>query len=318
MTHTDQAFIEAYRRGIEMPQTQEPTPIQEQTERSGEGKRYSVLHGPHVAFGNHAAPQGKATPPNEAPLTDSIAQQMREAAGSMSPGTPDAATLVQRFTWPAVSDALANAYGDAYRSLAANLVDSLPSDGSCPVIGIAGIHHGAGSTTTALALTRSLANLGTPVGVVDASPGAHSLATSLGVLHTRPLSRVTGGSSWSGDATVHAAEDHVSLIVAGDLSTGQSEDLAQYNPQAAAAARMLRKQHGALVVDFGAVLDEQAAWQPGGSVAAALAVLGPTQLILTRSSRDLDGAVGAAQRLVQSAGASAVGVIENLVDTSSK
>lgn len=313
MTHTDQAFIEAYRRGIAMPQSAEPTPLPEQAPATDGGRRYSVVHGPHVAMGP-TAPQSTAQT-GKAPLTDAIARRMREAAGSMSPSTPDAATLVQRFSWPAVPETLATTYGEAYRSLAANLLETIHSDVGCPVIGIAGIHHRSGATTTALAITRSLATAGNPVCVVDANPGSHALATSLGVLQTRPLSRVTGSSSWSGDVTVHAAEDHVSLVVAGDLSSRRSGEMTPSNPQAAAAVRMLRKQHAALVVDLGAVLDEPAAWQTGGATTAAINVLGPIGVVLIRDVGDLNGAVGAAQQRLQQAGATALGVVENLVES---
>lgn len=279
MTRSDQAFIEAYERST----TRGPasTPVSE----SG---RHNTLHGPHAPFG--AEPK----------LAESIAARMRQAAESMAPPTPDCVTQVESFRWPTVVELLAERHADDYLAACSGAV----SLGRGNLIGLAGVHQGSGASTTVLAMARSLAAQHGPIAIVEADSAGVRLSTSLGVLKTRSLADALPAGGGLGEAAVYAAADRVSLLVSGTVA-------ASHTKAARIEAAKLLRQHSLVLIDLGSLIDASGdlACQP---LASAVDIFQPAGVMLVRSEEDFSGAVSAAGRAIESAGAVALGMVENL------
>lgn len=298
MTRTDQAFISAFQQAQAPPpsadrQRQESLEAFSAEAPSAEAPvaakaTRNIAHGPH--------PHWKA----KVSLTDVIAERMRRAAAPAEP-SPAASVWLRSFQWPGVVEKLAARHADEYRALAP------PSD-SPGAIGVAGVHLDSGATTTTLSLARCLAPTIGRVAVVDADPSGPGLAASLGVLRAPTLADAIGSPRSSlargaSPAVIHAKADGVSLAVAGDLTAAPAAD-------AASTATALLAGHALTLVDLGASLDRQGEWIEG-RVERLVAAFSLKGVLLVRCDSDLSGAVAAAARVIDAAGAPTLGLIEN-------
>lgn len=288
MTHTDNAFIEAYQRvKAANASAAEAEPTKPSVPSGPVATRRAKTHGPHLTW------------KEQTPLAQAIATRQQRAAAASLPGI--AATRLRSFAWPEIVVKLAEMHADDYAGLAP------PSTTTKQVLSIAGIHQGSGATTTTLAIARNLANTHGPVMLIDANPQQASLASSLGVLEASTLAAKIANGSNALEAIVHAEDDKTSLVVAGDLT-------AVDNSQLAAVATQLAARCPTILIDSGSVLDAKASWQ-NGSIAILAKAFALTGVILVRCESDLSGAVAAAQRIVDSSDALALGVVENCVST---
>jgi len=309
MTHTDQAFIQAYQRtvaqsahshagdapGVASAADASAAVAAEPSAASNQpavgrraGGRQRSLHGPHAQF------EGKT------PLSEAIDRRLQAAALAIKPTTPDAATHINAFAWPDAAKALSAQFADDFLNAAAHAATA----GGALVLGVAGLHEGSGATTTALAMARSLAADNGPVAIIDANSHNHHLADSLGVLKTRSLASVIAAGHDLSDAVVHSTADRASLVIAGTLEESNPAGVRH-------ALKQLRRQHPIVIIDFGAVLSRQTDWD-GGPAATALGLLQPTGVVLVRKESDISGGVSAARIVVEASGGEVVGYIENL------
>ncbi|MEN1680412.1 MAG: hypothetical protein AAGJ46_12535 [Planctomycetota bacterium] len=200
-------------------------------------------------------------------------------------------------------ETLAAAHREAYLNLAPE------SAGEPFVLGVAGLHRGAGSTTTALAAARCLAGGLGSVGLIDTETGdpggaaSEHLAEALGLLHSQTLAEAALAGRPASAAMVHAEQDQTCVAITGDL-TGVPIAAAEATLGQFASSRPLT------IVDLGPVLDRKASWECG-SLSTLAAAIKPTGVVLVRATGDLSGAVSAAQRLVESTGAPVLGLVEN-------
>ncbi|MEM9186590.1 MAG: hypothetical protein AAGB00_08870 [Planctomycetota bacterium] len=290
MTRTDQAFIAAYGRQTSGPEAAgaAPTPADEPRPL----RRHSVGHGPHLGMAR------------KTPLAEAIAERRRQPASA--PAGSSAATRLTAFHWPAVVERLARVAGQQLLALAPGLANaSLGGVSTGQALGVAGVHSGSGATTATLALARCLAAVDGPVAVVDADPAGSGAAAALGVLRTRALTESLTAGGDHAASVLHAVEDHVSLIVAGDLEGVEQSGLAS-------AASALLRTHSATLIDFGSALDHRGAWS-AGAAARLIAAFRPAGVALVRRGSDLSGAVSACQRVVEASSAPVLGLIDNRV-----
>lgn len=216
------------------------------------------------------------------PLTEAIAERMRQAATADTSSKPS--LRLRCFDWPTVVTELAARHASQYQNLAPS------ADIAGRVLGIAGVRQGSGATTTTLAMARCLASERGPVALVDADPAGPGMAEALGVIE------IPHGI----ESTIEAEADHISLAIA---SSNNAAD-----PNALPA--MIGERNALTLVDFGAALDHQTAWS-SGVLPALIDSLKPAGVLLVRTGSDLSGAVAAAQRVVESAGVAALGLVEN-------
>lgn len=309
MTRTDRAFIQAFDQSLasQAAETVATTTVDTAPAAPAPPERATPSPGavglsPHIRFahGPHARPSHGG---GKTPLSEAL-ERRRQAAAGDSAGLA-AGTHVRRFLWPAVVETLAAQHRDAYLNLAPD-VDAEPF-----VLGVAGLHRGAGSTTTSLAAARCLAGVMGSVGLVDTETGiaggesSEHLGEALGLLHTQTLAQAAAAGQPAAAAMIHAERDQTSVAIAGDFA-------ALPRPAAEVTLGQLASSRPLTIVDFGPVLDRKQAWR-GGSLASLAAAIKPTGVVLVRAAGDLSGAVSAAQRIVESAGAPVLGLLENRV-----
>lgn len=230
MSKTDQAFIDAYRR-------QSPKPVESATTPSTV-KRHTA-HGPHLRFTGGA----------KAPLSQ-VMQARTDAASAVSQqaathepaeavlSAPLATIEISSFAWPEEVRTLVADNAAAF----AGVVEGVMSD--WPVLGLVGSGPGCGSTTTVMALACLLASEETPVAIIDADPIAANLAGSLGFKRNKTMAETLATGASLADATLHAADDGVSLLVAGQVT--------QHPAVVREAIHQLRQTHAAVLIDLGA------------------------------------------------------------------
>ena len=301
MTHTDQAFIQAYQRPVAQPAgtATRSDAASITTAETGHGATISP-----ESIGTRRTSLVGSSPQfaGKTPLSEAIDRRMKAAARSVQPTTPDAATQISTFAWPSIARRLAERFANDFLNVAAYAA----TPAGALVLGVAGLNEGSGATTTALAIARSLATDNGPVAIIDANTANHHLADAVGVLKTHSLANVVATGRDASDAVVHAAADRVSLAVAGEL-VFLDETLAEGVRRAAV---QLRRQHPIMIVDFGSVLDRQDAWD-NGAASTAIRLLQPTGIVLVRQEGDISGGVNAARNVVQATSADVIGFIEN-------
>lgn len=226
MSKTDQAFIDAFGRQqsqLAAADTAAMTPPH-------------GTHGPHVRF-----PSGGKAPLSQMMQSRTDASHNRQEeviASAAADSTPlIAKTQIARFAWPTDVELLIKENAGAY----ANLVQGL--QWQWPMLGLVGCGASCGVSTTTMALAKLLAKEKARVAIIDADPKDNQLATELGLVRHPTLASILAEGGQLADATLHAFEDNISLLVAGSLT--------QHPAMLRQAVLKLRDTHDVVIIDLG-------------------------------------------------------------------
>ncbi|MEM1305013.1 MAG: cellulose synthase operon protein YhjQ/BcsQ, partial [Planctomycetota bacterium] len=148
-----------------------------------------------------------------------------------------ATTQLNRFALPGVARHLVDNYAEVF----AATVEGVSK--RWPVLGLVGCRPGSGATTTTLALAWLLAGEGAPVAVIDADPFGSDLAAGLGIARQKTIAETLAAGAALPDAALHAVDDGVSVLVAGELT--------QHRAVVREAVHQLRQSHAAVLIDLG-------------------------------------------------------------------
>lgn len=289
MSNTDQAFIEAYRRGAAKRVAATATATAEAATAAMQTSDWQGTHGPHLNFtaNRPTAGSGRKAPLSQVMRSPSFAVNQFDtgATATVEPVIEPAAgamTTFAHFAWPAIVDQLARDHAEAFEDLLACV------ELQCPVLGLVGVSRGGGCTTTTLALARLLSGSGQPLAVIDAAPNHPALAENLGLIRTRTLADALATGTPLAEVTLDAVNDGVSLLVAGKPT--------QHVGILRNAIDELRQTNAAVLVDLGS--DPRRLSLPVDGV------------VLTYPAGESNAVLDYSRRMIRQTGQTLVGMVE--------